>query len=340
MSPTAATLVPPIDTVRTVLLLRSQINDAEIERTDDGGDRTVGADGDGMESTGSRKNVTDYARRFMASVTPFVIFVENRSGMRAREYIQDLASNGCHHFTTAEAFEAIEGNLTAVRAQLRRLKQQSLIAEPARSFHVIVPPEYKRLGCLPADQFVDQLLQVWGEPYYVALLSAAERHGAAHQRPQATQVMVRKNRQALECGQIRVQFIARGYLENIPVTRLNTLRGVLRYSTPEVTALDLVGYPNHAGGLENVATVLSELAEEMATDKLLEAARLSPVSWSQRLGYLLELVGEEKLAQTLGPFVVERARSYTPLRRAASIAGGKRIPSWKLIVNVEVEPDQ
>ena len=39
---------------------------------------------------------------------------------------------------------------------------------------------------------------------------------------------------------------------------------------------------------------------------------------------------------TSGP----RRRSYTPLRRAASIAGGKRNPRWKLIVNVDVEPDE
>jgi predicted transcriptional regulator of viral defense system len=266
--------------------------------------------------------------------------MENRISMRAREYIQDLASNGCHHFTTADAFEAVAGNPPAVRAQLRRLKQQGLIAEPARSFHVIVPPEYKRLGCLPADQFIDHLMQVWGEPYYVALLSAAERHGAAHQRPQATQVMLRKSRQTLECGQIRVEFIARGDLERMPVTMLNTPRGVLRYSTPELTALELVGYPNQAGGLDNVATVLSDLAEEMAANKLLEAARLSPLSWSQRLGYLLELVGQGKLTQALGPYVREHARSYTPLRRAASIAGARRISSWKIIVNVEVEPEQ
>jgi len=209
-----------------------------------------------------------------------------------------------------------------------------------RSFHVIVPPEYKRLGCLPAEHFIDQLMQVWGAPYYVGLLSAAERHGAAHQRPQSTQVMVRKNHKAVACGHVRIEFIARGDLEEMPVTNINTPRGVLRYSTPEVTALELVGYPNHAGGLNNVATVLSELFEEMAADKLLEAARLCPVSWSQRLGHLLELVGQVDLAQALGPFVGETARSYTPLRRAANIAGGKRNPRWKLIVNVEVEPDE
>jgi predicted transcriptional regulator of viral defense system len=106
-----------------------------------------------------------------------------------------------------------------------------------------------------------------------------------------------------------------------------------------VTALELVGYPNHAGGLNNVATVLSELAENLDAGKLLEVARLSPVSWSQRLGYILELVGQEDLAKAIAPFVQEQARSYTPLRRAAAIARAKRSPGWKLIINADVEPD-
>ena len=259
--------------------------------------------------------------------------------MRAREYIRELAAGGSYHFTTSSAIKAVGGNPPAVRAQLRRLKRQGLIAEPVRNFHVIVLPENQRLGCLPAEHFIDQLLKIWGEPYYVCLLSAAERHGAAHQRPQATQVMVCRNRQTVTCGQVRIEFVARGDLDKMPVTRFNTPRGTLRYSTPEVTALELVGYPRHAGGLDNVSTVLAELSEEMVAEKLLEAARICPVSWSQRLGYLLELVGQEELVEDLAPFVSENARSYTPLRRAAKIAGGRRIPAWKLIVNVEVEPE-
>ncbi|HOX45939.1 MAG TPA: type IV toxin-antitoxin system AbiEi family antitoxin [Myxococcota bacterium] len=259
--------------------------------------------------------------------------------MLARAYIEDLVASGRYSFTSTEAFREIGSSQAAVRAQLRRLKEKGLIAEPVRSFHVIVPPEYRRLGCLPAEQFVDQLMKVWEEPYYLGLLSAAERHGAAHQRPQACQVMVRKNREALGCREVRIEFIARGDLEKMPVSRVNTLRGVVRCATPEVTALELVGYPNHAGGLSNVATVVAELAENLDAGKLLEAARLSPISWSQRLGYLLDRVGQEDLAKGLAPFVEERARSYTPLRRAAAVAPAKRSARWKLIINAEVEPE-
>lgn len=259
--------------------------------------------------------------------------------MQARDHLDVLAAQGQYHFTTKDAEETFGGTPEAVRARLRRLKQRGWIASPQRTFHVIVPPEYRHLGCLPAEHFIDPLLKLWGEPYYVALLSAAERYGAAHQRPQTLQVMVRQNRAPIVCGQVRVNFIARGDLEQLPTRTFNTPRGELRYATPEVTALELVGYPRHAGGLSHVATVLAELAEELALNRLLEAARLSPVGWSQRLGYLLERVEAWELARGLAPFVASYARSYTPLRRAASPHGAERVARWKLLINTEVEPD-
>ena len=260
--------------------------------------------------------------------------------MRAEQYIDSLAATGSHHFTTSAAIEAIGGNDDAVRAQLRRLKKQGRIASPIRSFHVVVPPEYRGLGCLSAEHFIDQLMEYLGERYYVALLSAAERHGAAHQRPQSLQVMVPKNRPPVECGQVRVLFVARGDLEQVPVSMFNTPHGYIKYATPEMTALELVGYPQHAGGLNNVATVLEELVEEMDSEKLVEAAALCPVGWSQRLGYLLELVDASSLAGALAPFVSAKANSYIPLRRSEDVTGASRDAKWKVIVNVEVEPDE
>lgn len=259
--------------------------------------------------------------------------------MRASEYVTQLAGQGRYHFTTEMAQAALGGTASAARSQLRRLRGAGAVASPARSFHVIVPPEYRRLGCLPAEHFVHQLMETWGEPYYVGLLSAAERHGAAHQRPQGLQVMVRRNRRPVECGQVRIGFIARRDLERMPVQLVPTPRGYVRYATPEVTALEMVGYPNHCGGLNNVATVLGELVEAMTAQALVEVAQTSPVSWAQRLGYLLERLGKEALAAALDPVVREMARSDTPLRRAKRAAGGRRNARWRLIVNTDVEPD-
>jgi len=213
------------------------------------------------------------------------------------------------------------------------------VAVPYRGFYVIVPPEYRRLGCLPGDQLIDQLMAHLCEPYYIGLLSAAEYHGAAHHRPQQLQVVTEKNRPALDCGTARIAFIARSNVREIPVRLLNTPRGTIRVSTPEATALDLVGYPEHSAGLDNVATVLAELAPSLDPDGLVEAARLSPLPWSQRLGYLLELLGFQDTASPLATFVTDKAPHVTPLTPAVSMRGTAKDPRWKVAVNTTVEAE-
>ena len=258
---------------------------------------------------------------------------------RTARYIASLAAQGRHHFTTEEAVRALGSSVPTTRAALRRLKAKGEIADPFRGFHVIVPPEYRRLGCLPADQFVPQLMAHLAEPYYAALLSAAELHGAAHQRPQAYQVMTQKNRRPLTCGEVRVQFIARKHMPHTPVVERNTPRGPLRVSSPEATALELVGYADHCGGLDNVATVISELADQLDVSRLDEESMRSPVVWSQRLGYLLDLTGHRALADKLAPLVRELVRDAAPLVRSVSRAGARHDSRWMLLVNAAVEPD-
>lgn len=257
----------------------------------------------------------------------------------ATRFIHDVAARGRYHFTTEEAVQALGGSLPAVRAALRRLKGKGEIADPHRGFHVIVPPEYQRLGCLPAEQFVPQLMAHLGEPYYVALLSAAELHGAAHQRPQSFQVMVKRNRRQITCGEVRVRFVARRDLETTHVVEMNTPRGRLRVASAEATAFELVGYADQCGGLDNVASVLGDLVESLDPERLVAAARLCPIAWAQRLGYLLDLAEHRELADALASHVQESAQVVAPLVRARARAGAERVDRWKLAINATVEPD-
>jgi predicted transcriptional regulator of viral defense system len=259
--------------------------------------------------------------------------------MPTAELIDVLASRGTYHFTTKEAAALLGSSLVAARAALRRLQRKGIIATPYRGFHVIVPPEYRSLGCLPADQFVPQLMELLGLDYYAALLTAGRYHGAAHQQPQIFQVMVAKNRPGIACGDIRVAFVARRNVADVPKARFNTPRGHLAVSTPEATAFDLVGYPQHAGGLDNVATVVAELAEVLDSEVLASLAPLSPVPWAQRLGYLLERVGAAEKAEPLSRYVAEEVNETTALVPSAPAEGAPAHPRWRLLVNVQVEPD-
>ena len=73
---------------------------------------------------------------------------------RARTVIDDLAATGRYHFTAAEMRSALGVSSAASKLALGRLIKKRQVASPARGFYVIVPPEYRSLGCLPADQFM------------------------------------------------------------------------------------------------------------------------------------------------------------------------------------------
>jgi predicted transcriptional regulator of viral defense system len=113
----------------------------------------------------------------------------------------------------------------------------------------------------------------------------------------------------------------------------------LKIATPEATALDLIGYVGHCAGLDNVATVLAELAEKIDAGRLLQVAELSPMAWVQRLGYLLDMVDAHEKAEGIARYIQEKRPVRTPLAPALGIKGTKLESRWRVFVNAEVEPD-
>ncbi len=258
---------------------------------------------------------------------------------RARDVIEDFAVDGRGHFTSAEFRSELGVSDAAARQALSRLAAKGLIASPARGFYVIVPPGYKRVGCLPGDHFISDLMELRGIPYYVGLLSAAEHHGATHQRPQELQVVLKKNRPKIVCGGVRVVFVARRNFNAVPTETYNNPYSTTLVSTVEATAIDLVGYVNRSGGLDNVVTVLTELSELIVPRKLVAASKSAPILWSQRLGYLLEQVGAGDKARLLKKHVRRHARNLTKLMPSNDVEGAHQSDDWKLWVNARMEAE-
>ena len=258
---------------------------------------------------------------------------------RARNVIADLVAFGRHHFTSSEFRSALGVSEAATRQALSPLAAKGEIASPARGFYVIAPPEYRRLGCLPGDQFMPLPMEHWGARYYVGLLSAAQYHGAAHHRPQEFQVVAERNRPAIVCGAVRVEFIARSNIAAVSVERFNNPRGTVLVSTVEATAVDLVGYMHRAGGVDRVTGVLSDLAEDIDPEHLVGASKSASIPWAQRLGYLLEHVGAGDRLVPLREHVRQRARNYTKLLPGADAIDAPRSKDWRLLVNARIDAE-
>ncbi len=263
-----------------------------------------------------------------------------KAPLKAADFIEKLIAKGRYTFATLEAEQALQVSPAALRAALRRLRQKGKIVDPIRGFQLILTPEYRTLGCMPPEYFIDDLMQHVKSPYYVGLLSAAQLHGAAHQQPQQFQVVTNKARLDINCGQAHIVFIKRSNIKNMPVTSFNTSYGNFLVSTPEVTAMDLVTYPQHCAGINHVATILSDLVEKIIPEKLLKLVELThELAWLQRLGYLLDFLNEEKMASVIKKYLTQQRTQPCALQSSVSIENAVHDKKWNILINVELELD-
>ena len=200
------------------------------------------------------------------------------------DWVEELPTRGRYTFSRAEALSATDASPAAVKQTLYRLKKRKAIVSPRRDFFVVLPPEYRTVGCPPAPWFIDQLMEHLGRRYYVALLTAGAFHGAAHQAPMVFQVITDASERNITLGGVRINFHVSNLIEGAATERRNTPTGTIAIATPETTAFDLVRFPAAAGYWNNVATVLIELVEEVDGDKLLQGAARVARTDVQRLG--------------------------------------------------------
>ena len=261
--------------------------------------------------------------------------------MKSQDFLNSLRKQGRYTFTTGQAQEALGLSKVATLNAIHRLRQKQLVVSPARGFYLIVPPEYQAFGCLPAEMFVPNLMKHFNLPYYVGFLSAAQYYGAAHQKPQRFQIVTTKNRPAIHCGRIYIEFIAKKNAAQVPTKNFNTVAGTISVSTPEALAIDLMSAPKHAVGINNVATILSELGESIDPDKLIALNKVFPeLTTMQRLGYLFEFLGFKEIANKILELLVDLKLHWVKLAPSTSYQAIDRNQKWKIIVNVKVETDE
>ncbi len=259
---------------------------------------------------------------------------------KSQFFIDSLTAQGKIAFTQEQFCSGLGISHKAATNALSRLLKKGSITSPGKGYYLILTPEFMATGCLPADYFIDYLMQHCGRNYYVGLLSAALYHGAAHQQLQNFQVMVDQKRKTIHCGNVTINFIQNNHCIQIPKQKIKTRTGYMFISTPEATAMDLLIYMRQSGGMPRIVTVIEELAEVISKDKLINLARQSVTyHWVPRLGYLLEFLGYNELADSLYDSCFKHHTDYIPLVPYATMTQALRDKKWRLAVNAKVESD-
>ena len=256
------------------------------------------------------------------------------------DFVTDVRSNGRYEFNLDEVKAKFQLSDNTINQALYRLKNKKSIAQIRKGFYAILSPEYSKQGMVPPALFIDDMMRALGKRYYVALLSAAALHGAAHQQPMEYFVITEKPAlRAIKNKKLKINFFIKKDWQDQDIEQIKTDAGDINVSTPELTALDLLYYLESTG-LNQTFTILRELVAELKAPNLLRTAKFYPQTAAiQRLGYLLDHeLHEEKLAGVLSKVLDERSIFPVPLalnRKKEGVVDSK----WKVIKNIEIESD-
>jgi predicted transcriptional regulator of viral defense system len=252
-------------------------------------------------------------------------------------------------FTGGEAAQALGVARGAFLDAAERLQHRHHLLNPRQDFYVVVPPQFASWGAPPPPWYIDALMRHIGEPYYVGLLKAAELHGATHQAVMEFQVVTGKRLSKIRAGRNLIAFYYRKDMAAVAdgIEDRKTDTGTMRVSGAALTALDLLRYPRAAGGLDNVATVLADLAGKIDGHQLGALSAVAERPIVQRLGYLLDRLGHgEHTAAMYSAATEHGAFRWTELdsKEAADLDFAppiqERNERWRVIVRRVPELDE
>jgi predicted transcriptional regulator of viral defense system len=264
-------------------------------------------------------------------------------------YASGLLSAGRATFVRPEAEQALGIARGPFLDAAERLQKRGHLISPRQGFYVVVPPQHASWGAPPPQWYIDELMRHENEPYYVGLLKAAELHGAAHQAVMEFQIICGKRLSNVRAGRSLIAFYYRKEMAAVTagIEERKTDSGTMKVSSVELTAFDLLRYPQASGGIDNVATILKDLGADIDGEKLAALSEATERPVVQRLGYLLDRLGySDRSAPMLralhrqGPVSwteLDRGEAYDPDFRSEPL---ERDPRWKIIVRRLPEIDE
>ena len=298
-----------------------------------------------------------------------VVLVKMRPG-DARERL--LADGGC--FVSGERLcEMLGVTADALPASLGNSVAGGDFVKVCRGGWVARDDTCKDIGRPLPDLalYVDDMMRHLEHRYYLGFNAAAAAHGAAHRRFSNTVVvtsartahrtaayMQARHRTSGDMMSVSYMYSAdphcRGFERRQMPKDFYPRETLVNYSTPEVTLLDMVWKPAHAGGLDQVATVALDLMEGRSLDPEVLAARslTYPESVRQRTGCILDAAMQAgcgvpfdtgPLRAAISPtaaitaLMPEVERFFPPAYDDTALLAVD--PRWRVRINTLLDPD-
>ena len=253
--------------------------------------------------------------------------------------LEQLQASGRRVFTVTDARERLGVSRFNSLRILGNLKRQKRILTLTHGLYALWHPSERKWGLRPLP-ILDSLMNFRKMPYYIGLLSAADYHGAAHHKPQVLQVVIPKQLSLRKASQLHISFHVKKKFPIIGLEKVMTESGTVYYSSPELTALDVIYYQSACAGFGNVCIVVHDLISHLDGVRLKKMIEEYPyAACVQRLGFLMEYFGADlKLLKPLQQWV--KRKQLVPVALSPDCPKkGKIHKNWQVIENAKVETE-
>lgn len=267
--------------------------------------------------------------------------MSNGSIIHSADYIRSLRSNGKYAFTIDDLVRDISKPLRNIRKDLDRLRDKGAIINIRKGFFTIIPDEYKNMGVIPVEFYIDELMKYLNKNYYVGLYSAAMFHGAAHQQPQEFYVISEKPKpKSIANDVISINFTEKRNFPSFGIEKKKTDAGYFTISSKELTFLDLIYCEQAMRGFNRIISILEELSEDIQLAKMRQVVKNDfPLSVLQRAGYITETILDNAKLAAVFETTLAKSNPRTKLLSSSGVKDGEKNEKWNLIINTEIESD-
>lgn len=268
-----------------------------------------------------------------------------------------LLERGERFVTTDRCAELLRVKPENVSRSLASARHANQMVSVTNRAWVPVPLNRRKKGAPPLLDYLDSLMAHLGQPYYLGYRAAAAVYGASHHSFAHYHIVTPAPHRNRRIGMALLCFV-RGEPNQKPTVHKSVGYGGnadIVVSTPEATAFDLVQRPILSGGIDYVATLIGDMivVKKLSVGALCDVSQLYPLSISQRLGYIIEIMQGHLSWAIRSPLDMEPLAQMVAKRKARtvslmhpSLSGQTEIRStpltrrWRLKIDHVLEPDQ
>jgi len=247
--------------------------------------------------------------------------------------LTEITRQGKRIFTYEDAVKAYGSSNRRLRDLLSTLVKRGWLQRIEKGKYLILPFEAGREREWTEHEFIIASYLI--EPYYVGFRSALNYYGYTEQVSRTVFIAStgRKLKSSLEISGVTYRFVYMSEQKFFGAKQISIAGSQVNISEPEKTIVDCLDRLRYCGGISEVAKALWYGRDELDFTRMAEYSRRNGNrSASQRLGYLIELLGL-KADKAVEILLKSMSTRYTPLD-TLSKSKGKYMERWKVIVNV------